>query len=63
MELGSFLKIPDDTISENRKLSILQKIYSNYKPKRTAKNVQSLFTVKNVIKFKYFVHYIIYFAL
>jgi len=49
MELGFFLKIPNDTISENRKLSILQKIYSKYKPKRTAKNVQPLFIVKNVI--------------
>lgn len=48
-ELGSFLKISDDTVLENRKLSILQKIYSNYKPKRTAKTVQQLFIVKDVI--------------
>lgn len=50
IELGSFLQIPEDANanSENRKLSILQKLYSNYKPKRIAKVVQPLFIVMDV---------------
>ncbi|XP_011859326.1 PREDICTED: uncharacterized protein LOC105556826 isoform X1 [Vollenhovia emeryi] len=49
IELGSFLKVPEDTNSENRKLNILEKLYLNYKPKRTAKKVPQLFTVKDAL--------------
>lgn len=60
IELGAYLKISNDTSAENRKITILQKIYSIYKLKRMPKNVPPLFTVEEVI-FKYFAHIIYFF--